>query len=302
MDELVFPGGAFARARLFLDRKGRELDRARLAFALKESDAKPVIEALAAFQNTDGGFGHAIEPDLRAPSSTALATSVGLLVLREIDVPADNPLVRRAIDWLLTNLDREKFVWPIITQASTEAPHAPWWNIGDDHDASWNFYRYNPSADLFGALCQWHTLVPGALFDAMTNDFVWRLKNNPPQQIYDLYCCLRLFNSKGVPESLRVPLKEAVIAAALAQDPESFHVNYFELVPSKDSLLYPTLKARFARAAKIASETQAEDGGWHPAWNWGEADTKVWTRVETEWAGVLTRQTLESVHRHGLVA
>jgi len=301
MDLPKFPRDAFDRGRIFIEHRAREIDRARLAFVTGASDAKPVLEALGAFQNTDGGFGHAIEPDLRASTSTAIATSVGLQVLRELDAPAENPIVKRAIAWALANLDREKFVWPITTREAAAGVHAPWWNWVDDVDASWNFYRYNPSADLFGALCQWRALVPEKLLADFANDFLWRLKNNPPEQIYDLYCCLRLWNSKGVPEELREPLKAAVIAAAEAQDPESFHVNYFELVPSKDALLYPVLKERLARAIARALKTQGDDGGWHPAWSWAEVDEKAWTQAEREWTGVLTRQTLETVHRFGLV-
>jgi hypothetical protein len=61
------------------------------------------------------------------------------------------------------------------------------------------------------------------------------------------------------------------------------------------------LKDRLARAIAHALETQTDDGGWHPAWSWAEVDEKVWGQAEREWAGVLTRQTLETVHRFGLV-
>jgi hypothetical protein len=295
------PKDAFVRGRAFIERRGRELDRARLALAVCASDANPVLEALGTFQNTDGGFGHAIEPDLRCDSSTALATSVGLQVLRDVNAPAANPMVKRAIAWTLAALDRERFVWPIITPEAAAGVHAPWWNWVDDMEASWNFYRYNPSADLFAALCQWRTLVPETLFTDFTNDFLWRLKNNPPAQIYDLYCCLRLANAKSVPQNLREPLSKAAIAAAETQDPDSFHVNYFELVPSANALLYPVLKKHLARAIERARETQGEDGGWYPPWSWEEIDEKAWAIAEREWAGVLTRQTLETVHRFGLL-
>ena len=135
----------------------------------------------------------------------------------------------------------------------------------------------------------------------MTAAFDRRLKSHPPVAIYDLYCCLRLSESKNLPESLREPLARAIIDAAALQDPESFHVNYFELVPSKDALLYPLLATRFERAVERVIATQEEDGGWSPEWSWAEVDESAWEQAKRDWRGVLTRTILQAVHRHALV-
>lgn len=295
-----FPRAAFEKGRSFLETKARPLEIARLVATLG-GDPHHVIDALTPYQNTDGGFGHGIEPDLRTPLSTAIATSVGFQVLKAVSTPYQHAIVRRAVNWLLAKLDRERFIWPILTPAAVQAPHAPWWSFDADMDARWNFYRYNPSAELFGALCHFSALVPEDLLAAMTSDFFWRLKNSPPAAIYDLYCCLRLYESANLPESLREPLANAIKEAAQAQDPESFHVNYFELVPAKTSLLYPLLAPQLERAVERAIETQDEDGGWSPAWNWAEADAAAWAEAARDWRAVLTRTVLQTVHRHALV-
>jgi hypothetical protein len=301
MGQPIFPRSAFDRGQRFLEADARTLDRARLAWSLGTANAHAVLDALAAYQNHDGGFAHGLEPDLRSPMSTAIATSVGLRVLREIDAPAHHPMVGRAINWLLAEVDSERFVWPIVTPAAAQAPHAPWWDFDDDMEAKWNGYRYNPSADLFGALCHWRSLVADELLANMTSDFSWRLQNNPPSAIYDLYCCLRLQESRNVPERIRASLEDAIVKAAAAQDPGSFHVNYFELVPSPTSLLYSSQKENLENAVCRAVDTQGEDGGWHPPWDWGEVNAEAWSAAQREWSGVLTRTVLETVHRHGLV-
>jgi len=301
MTQPGFPRAAFESGYRFVASRARPLDHARLASVLGICGPDAVLESLAPYQNMDGGFGQALEPDLRTPISTALATSVGLRVLRELDVPAQHPMVRRAINWLIAKVDRERLVWPIIPAAAAQTTHAPWWDFHEDMEERWNHYRYNPSAELFGALCHWRTLVPDDLFTNMTGDFFWRLQNKPPEAIYDLYCCLRLQENQNLPDSIRAPLETAIQKCATAQDPESIHVNYFELVPARSSLLYGALKDRFEIAAQRALETQAEDGGWHPAWNWSDVDPSAWAVAEVEWSGVLTRTILETVHRHGLV-
>ncbi len=299
---LRFSRMAFERGREFVEKSARPLDRVRLAWTLGAADTKAVAETLAPYQNPDGGFGHGLEPYLRTPISTAIATSVGLRILREIDAPAQHSMVKRAIAWLVENVDSERLVWPIITPAAAQAPHAPWWDFDEGIEAKWNGYRYNPSAELFGALCQWRPLVGDELFAKMTSDFRWRLLNNPPSAIYDLYCCLRLQESRNVPADFRASLEAAIVKAAGTQDPGSFHVNYFEFVPAPASLLYVSQRENLENAVRRAIDAQGEDGGWHPAWSWHEVDAEAWSAAEREWSGILTRIVLETVHRHGLVA
>ena len=93
---------AFERARQFLRTQARLLDRALFEHRFEQSPAESVLRELAHFQNDDGGFGHALEPDMRAPTSSALATGIGLRLLRELDCAADHSMVQRAIKYLST--------------------------------------------------------------------------------------------------------------------------------------------------------------------------------------------------------
>jgi len=62
---------AFDRARQFLKTQARPLDRAMFEYRFEGASAESVIAELARFQNDDGGFGRALEPDLRTPDSSA---------------------------------------------------------------------------------------------------------------------------------------------------------------------------------------------------------------------------------------
>ena len=74
----------FATARL--------LDRHRLAVLLHGAPSAPVLAALRAYRNPDGGFGHALEPDVRSPDSETTAALHALEVLSEI-AALDDPMV-----------------------------------------------------------------------------------------------------------------------------------------------------------------------------------------------------------------
>ena len=98
---------AFDRVRQFLKTRARPLERALFEHLFEAAPAESVIAELAHYQNKDGGFGRALEPDLRTPSSSALATGIGLGTLKELGCSADHPMVRQAVSYLLATFDHQ---------------------------------------------------------------------------------------------------------------------------------------------------------------------------------------------------
>lgn len=109
----------------FLASTGRVLDQRRFELLTSGGDTTPVRDAVAAYRNSDGGFGHALEPDCRCPDSQPAAVAMALRILDEADA-WDTGLVRGTCDWLERN--------PAAGGGATFAepgladwPHAPWW-------------------------------------------------------------------------------------------------------------------------------------------------------------------------------
>jgi len=118
----------------FLAANGRVLDERRFDRLLGGGEAAPVRDAVAAYRNADGGFGHAIEPDCRCPQSQPAAVGMALLILDEADA-WDARLVQDACDWLERNAavgGGATFVEPGLDGW----PHAPWWVPEDGRPAS----------------------------------------------------------------------------------------------------------------------------------------------------------------------
>jgi hypothetical protein len=109
----------------FLAGTGRVLDQRRFELLTSGGDTTPVRDAVAAYRNSDGGFGHALEPDCRCPDSQPAAAAMALRILDEADA-WDTGLVREACDWLERNPAAgggATFVEPGLAGW----PHAPWW-------------------------------------------------------------------------------------------------------------------------------------------------------------------------------
>jgi hypothetical protein len=117
----------------FVWRTGRLIDRHRFAHLFLDGDRAPVLAALAAYQNPDGGFGNALEPDLRGPASQPEPVEVAFRVLDQVDA-MDDPMVARACDWLVTASTAEGGV-PFLLPSALEHPRAPWWQTEPDPPA-----------------------------------------------------------------------------------------------------------------------------------------------------------------------
>ena len=86
----------FNRAREFLLSEARPLERAIFVHAFDGGIIDQVLAQLEGFQNRDGGFGQALEPDVRTPTSSALCTEMGLRYLVEWEIPAEHSLDARS--------------------------------------------------------------------------------------------------------------------------------------------------------------------------------------------------------------
>ena len=121
------------RAERFVHANARLLDRHRLAVLLHRAPVAPALQALRAYRNADGGFGHALEPDVRAPGSEPAATFHALEVLAELDA-LDDPMVADAAAWTASIADRDGGV-PFVLPTAAAHPHAPWMvpSVGGSH-------------------------------------------------------------------------------------------------------------------------------------------------------------------------
>src|SRR4051795_11577861 len=97
----TFPGMSvdIEAAERFVQANARIIDRRRLDVLLHGGSTAPVLDGLRAYRNTDGGFGHALEPDVRGREGEPASTLRALETLTEIDV-ADDPMVADAAAWV----------------------------------------------------------------------------------------------------------------------------------------------------------------------------------------------------------
>jgi hypothetical protein len=124
----------FNAAAAFVAASARVLDRRRFQRLFEHGPATAVRDAVAAYRNDDGGFGHALEPDCRAPGSQPAAAEMALRIMNETDA-WDEDLVLGACDWLAAVAPAEGGA--AFVEATLDGwPHAPWWIPEEGHPAS----------------------------------------------------------------------------------------------------------------------------------------------------------------------
>jgi hypothetical protein len=133
----------FEAGREFIRREGRVLERRLFAAIFEDAPADGVVDALRAYRNADGGFGHGLEPDKLCPDSLAIDVEVALASMAAV-VCADRKLIERACDFL-TTISIDGAV-PLASPVIEQYPRAVHW-------ADWTYRPdVNPTAGLAGLL------------------------------------------------------------------------------------------------------------------------------------------------------
>ncbi|WP_249998150.1 hypothetical protein [Actinoplanes sp. M2I2] len=118
----------------FLTTHARPLERRRLRHLLGAASAGDVLVALDAHRNDDGGYGWALEPDLRSATSQPVAAMHALEVLAEVrDTKSDR--APELLDWLAGHALPDGGVPFALPYQDTEGS-APHWRAVDATESS----------------------------------------------------------------------------------------------------------------------------------------------------------------------
>jgi hypothetical protein len=295
---------AFARAARFLAEEARPLEAARFRHAFEEAPPEAAIEALGAYQNGDGGYGRALEPDLRTPSSSALATSRALLVLAELGVQGGHPQVRAAADYLERGMDPERWTWRIVPDDAGAHPHAPWWGQAGLEER-FGGYLVNPRAAVVAGLLHFEDAHEASWLGGVAEDTV-RAVETRELDMHELMAALSLLEAPRLGVGSRARVRVACEHAALrlvATDADawrSYGLQPVTVAPRPDSPLHHLFAEAVHANLDLLIEQQGEDGAWAPNWAW-DAYPEAWAEARRDWQGVLTLDTLLTLRAYGRI-
>jgi hypothetical protein len=281
----------FDAAADFLAGHARVLDKRVFQRLFQNGGPAPVRAAVAAYRNDDGGFGHALEPDLRTAASQPAAVEMALRIMDVADA-WDERLVKDACDWLVTIAPAEggaTFVLPSLDQG----PHAPWWAAPEGNPPS-----PIQTGQITGVLYERgfaHPWLDGA------TTVMWRLVDALTEpNAYEMYGVLAFL--QHVPDRSRAraafermgPLLLEQGLVALDPDAAGEVHSPLDFAPLPDSIARSLFDdATIAAHLDHLANAQRDDGGW--TFNW-----PAWSpAAEADWRGFLTVDALRILRANG---
>jgi len=126
----------FSEIEKHVNRNARSLEKALWDYNFENRAKEPVLKTLAYYQNEDGGFGNALEPDNWNPESTPYTTLFALNILFEIDFyDIEHPLFKGIIKYFSSGANMTEYGWKFAIKTNNNYPHAPWWTYNEkDND------------------------------------------------------------------------------------------------------------------------------------------------------------------------
>ena len=250
-------------AQTFIFNNARLLERALFAFLFQGGDRQNVLSALLAYQNGGGGFGNALEPDKRTPTSQPIDQEFALRVLD--DIGFDTNLALQICEFLETiTIDGGV---PFVLPTVRDAPRAEWWDTDTENPPA----SINPTASICGLLHKHGIRHPW--LDRAT-EYCWQRLESLPVTSGNDYLCVLLFLEQ-VPDRARAEHVFQRVSASLlesgyiAYDPNAsgYVFTPLEFAPSPQSVgrrLFDDTTIQTHLEA--LSRRQQADGGWPISW------------------------------------
>jgi hypothetical protein len=284
-------------AEQFLAANARVLEKRKFERMFAGGEAAPVRDAVAAYRNRDGGFGHALEPDTRSPGSQSLATDFALRALLDADA-WDAALAEGACTWLAATAPAGGGA-VFVNESVKDWPHAPWMVPEDGQPAS--LIGTGLLAGTLYAAAPRHATGPVHPWLRQATDLLWsRIGTLTTGGPYDMRALLWFLDN--------VPDRERAQAAVSKIGPMIFEQEMVALDPATPGeahfpLDFAPLPSSIARQlfdpqvieANLdhLAAAQRDDGGWMFNWTaWSPA-------AERDWRGHVTVDALRILRANG---
>ncbi|MCL2153729.1 MAG: hypothetical protein FWH57_12385 [Oscillospiraceae bacterium] len=286
----------YTAARTFIYRNARPLDIARWQYHFENGSKEAVLTALAAYQNADGGFGHALEPDCWNPNSSPIQTWTATEILREIDfTDATYPIMQGILRYLASGQEFNGSFWYNTVRSNNDYPHAPWWHTESD---STSHNNYNPTACLAGFIVrladknsELYQLGCRIVKEAYASYFAGDLLGD----MHTAACFIRLWQyciESGVANLIDLAaLKERLLEQVrhgITQNTTEWESGYIckpsQFFNSRDSIFYSDNKDIADYECDFIERTQLDDGSWNIPWGWSNYPEE-WVVAKNWWKG-----------------
>ncbi len=123
---------AFSEIRNWIYRNARPLELSLWKYHFENGSKDAVLHNLAFYQNSDGGFGNALEADCWNPNSSPYTTTYAMSILENIDFSdTEHPMMRGITKFFESGSYSSENGWLFNIPTNNDHAHAPWWTYDE---------------------------------------------------------------------------------------------------------------------------------------------------------------------------
>lgn len=309
---------AYQEVRTWMHRNARELELALWKFHFEGGSREEVVQALACYQNEDGGFSSTIEPDIWNPESAPYSAVVVTGILRGIgfldNEGAAHPVVQGILRYLDSGVHSDETGWHFSVPSNDLYAHAPWWSYSEESNRVQDL-------GLTATLCAFVLGYAGrdsALFQkaaGYTKQILEKVSDTEDLGEMGAGGVLALLGEimrTGLADSFECGSLMEKMAVAVNQrierNPEKwagYTPRPSEFIPSTESPFYKGNEEIVEKELDYLVETRNPGGVWNITWNWfnlGEKYAKEFAISENWWMGVKAIDTMLFLRNFGRIS
>ncbi len=267
----------FTHIENWIQRHARPLEAARYAILFQNSSPESFLLLLVQYQNPDGGFGHALEPDSWDPHSTPYTTLKAVQLLDSIGfTDYSHPLYQGALCYLRSG---DGFTpqggWQFSMPTGNNYPHAPWWSYSEESNGVENLGLSAHIAAFILRSCQADDplyekaeTIAGRTLDALMNGAI-----NGEMGVSGCALLMPHWMQMSLPyaaENIVQQMKDTA-NAAIVRDPSRWNTH----VPRPSAAIFSPASPMYAGNEDAVNleldwliDTLPEDDVWPIDWSW----------------------------------
>lgn len=280
----------------YISANARPLEFAVYKYFFENESNQAVIDELLKFQNADGGFGNALEPDFFNPNSSPVATNDAIITLSRVNaLDRDSDIIRGIVSYLESHdsFDEEKKRWLFAIESNKDYPHAIWWEKKGD-----GISKFNPSISLAAFMVCYGNRT--SLYERIIKEGLDFLEKGEEISGDDVNCYLltyELLTANSINDIVDLNIFKDLLCDAIenciCKDISKYGVEYVPM-PSTiftgkyTEFITPEIKPLIAAEKDILGKLQTEDGGFDITWKWFTPYPDAYEQARAWWRPRIT--------------
>ncbi len=303
---------AFNEIRAWVYRNARPVDLALWQFNFENGGKNAVLQTLAAYQNDDGGFGHALEADCWNLNSSPYTTLHAIDILEEIGFDdTAHPIFKGIFRFLESGAHSFDNGWLFNIPTNDAYPRAPWWTFNPDAN---EYESIGVTLGIAGFLLKYADKDSALYRKALGLARMWAEKLCEVSNIGDMGVggiqkLRRRIMELGLEDKFDMPAINKMVRekvdAAIERDPSKW--AYYcsppsQFISSPADEFYAGNEDITQQELDFIIDSRNADGVWDITWSWfdlNEKYAKEFAVSENWWKAVIARSKIRQLLNFG---